>query len=396
VKKFLLLFVLISLALAGLLLAQIRMIQVVREIPHLAPDSYPLRPGGYPRLSVIVPARNEEHRIGACLKTLLAQDYPALEVVVVDDCSTDRTADVVREVAGRDGRVRLVSGKPPPPGWLGKPHAIWQGVEASGGEFLCFVDSDGELHPQCIRQALESMEEHRSDLLTLGMRLECPSFWERAVQPLIIQLVLMGFPAEKVNDPASDVASANGPFLLFRRSAYEAIGGHAAVRNEIVEDLVLARRIKQEGLRLTWVLAPDLMSVRMYASLREIWEGWSKNFFKSLDEKIPLAVLTGIGIVWLYLLPWVAGLGAACGVVAGPDRVHAFVLLTTCLAVALTHGVQRTWIASTYGLSDRSVWLQPLGAVVVLGILINSAVRTRRGAGIRWKGRTYAGGRAEE
>ncbi len=393
---FLLAFLFIALPLVGLLLAQVRMIQVSQSIPGVAPDTYPFRTGDYPKLSVIVPARNEENRIADCLATLLTQDYPALEVIVVDDCSTDRTAQIVMEIAGRDGRVRLLSGKAPPPGWLGKPHAIWQGVAASAGEFLCFVDSDGELHPQCIRQALESMEDHRSDLLTLGMRLECPSFWERAIQPLIIQLVLMAFPAEEVNDPESDVASANGPFLLFRRSAYEAIGGHESVRNEIVEDLVLARRIKENGLRLSWVLAPELMSVRMYASLKEIWEGWSKNFFKSLDEKISLAFLTGVGIFWLYLFPWLFGLWAGWGVAAGPDRVHAFVLLVTALAVVLTHVVQRKWIASVYGLSDRSVYLQPLGAVLVLGILINSTIRTRRGAGISWKGRTYAGGKADE
>ncbi len=392
---FLLAVLLISLPLIGLLLAQVRMIQGVRAIPGIGPNTYPLRAGEYPKVSVIVPARNEEARIGTCLATLLAQDYPALEIIVVDDCSTDRTSDIVREMAGEDGRVRLIQGRPPAPGWLGKPHAIWQGVAASSGEFLCFVDSDGELHPQCIRQALESMEEHRADLLTLGMRLECPSFWERAIQPLIVQLVLMGFPAEEVNNPDSEVASANGPFLFFRRSAYEAIGGHEAVRNEIVEDLVLARRIKENGLRLSWVLAPELMSVRMYASLREIWDGWSKNFFKSLDEKVSLALLAGLGIFWMYFLPWMFGLCAGYGLLAGPDRVHAFTLLVLSLAVLLTHVVQRKWIASTYGLTDESIYLQPLGALLVMGILANSTIKTRGGGGIRWKGRTYAGGQAD-
>jgi len=163
-----------------------------------------------------------------------------------------------------------------------------------------------------------------------------------------------------------------------------------------VEDLLLARRIKQHGLRLLWVLAPQLMSIRMYASLGEIWEGWSKNFFKSLDEKVSLALVTGLGVFWLYFLPWLFGLGAAAWLIAGPDRVNAFTLLVLSLAVVLTHLVQRTWIASTYGLDDKAVYLQPLGALVVMGILVNSTLKTRRGGGIRWKGRTYAGGRAQE
>jgi len=392
---YLLAVLLISLPLIGLLLAQARMIQGLRAVPAIGPGTHAPRAGESPRVSVIVPARNEEARIGACLATLRAQDYPGLEIIVVDDCSTDRTADLVRQSARDDPRVRLLQGRPPAPGWLGKPHAVWQGVAAATGEFLCFVDSDGQLHPQCIRQALETMEEQRADLLTLGMRLECRSFWERAFLPVIVQLVLLGFPAQEVNDPGSEVASANGPFLLFRRSAYEAIGGHEAVRNEIVEDLVLARRIKQNGFRLCWVLAPELMSVRMYASLREIWDGWSKNFFKSLDEKVSLAVLAGAGILWLFFVPWAAAVGAGGLLLAGPGRVQALTLLVLALAVLLAHVVQRKWIASAYGLTDEAVYLQPLGALVVFCILVNSTLKTRRGGGIRWKGRTYAGGRAE-
>jgi len=238
------------------------------------------------------------------------------------------------------------------------------------------------------------MEEKGADLLTLGMKLECPGFWERAVQPLILQLILMGFPAEKVNDPDSEVASANGPFLLFRRSAYEDIGGHEALKNEIVEDLLLARRIKEKGFRLLWVLAPELMSLQMYSSLKEIWHGWSKNFFKSMDEKVALAALAWIGVFWLFLLPWAFLPWAAWKVVAGPVPAQAFILFLLASATLLAHLLQRRWIASTYGLTASSVYLQPLGALVVLGILINSTVKTRRGGGLQWKGRTYPGGKA--
>jgi chlorobactene glucosyltransferase len=385
---------LVSLALLVLLIAMLHMVRSAAAIPRIGPDRATPFQGPPPRVSVIVPARNEEHRIGNCLKTLRDQDYPDLEIVVVDDCSTDRTREIVEEASRQDGRVRLIPGKPVPPGWLGKPHAIWQGVQQATGELLCFVDADGGLHPACLRQAVYSMEEHRGDLFTLGMRLECPSFWERAVQPLILQLILMAFPAAKVNDPDSEVASANGPFLLFRRSAYEAIGGHEGVKDQIVEDLILARKIKSQGLRLTWVLGPELMSLRMYPTLRDLWEGWSKNFFKSMDEKLSMALLTGVGVVWLFLLPWLAVLWSGWQVVAGPERLQALPLLLASLATLLVHGVQRTWISATYKLEATGLYLQPLGALVVLGILVNSAVKTRRGGGITWKGRTYPGGKA--
>ena len=387
--------VLTSLALIGLLLALIQMIQVVRSIPHIGPDSVPWREGPYPRVSVIVPARNEEHRIEGCLSTLLTQDYPALEIRVVDDCSTDRTGDIVREMAARDDRIVPVQGREPPPGWLGKPHAISQGTRDATGEYLCFVDADGRLHPQCIRQTVESIEAHGADLLTLGMRLECEkSFWERAIQPLVIQLILMFFPADKVNDPREEVASANGPYLLFRRSAYEAMGGHAAVRAEIVEDLVIAKRVKEMGMRLLWVLGPELMSIRMYASLREIWEGWSKNFFKSMDERVSLAALAALGIGWLFLLPWLSAGWAVWQLLAGPGRLLGFSLFALSAATLLAHLAQRRWIEAHYGVMSGSVYLQPLGALVLIGIVINSTVRTRWGGRIRWKGRTYRGGEA--
>jgi len=385
---------LISFPLLALLAAMVHMIRVAQTLPRIGPDHYAIDDSSGAKVSIIVPARNEEDRIGDCVKSLLAQDYPDLEILVVDDCSTDRTAEIVQEYAARDERVMLVQGQPPPSGWLGKPHAIWQGVQEARGEYLCFVDSDGKLHPQCVRQTVGSLEEHGADMITLGMRLECPSFWEKAIQPLIVQLILIGFPGDKINDPSSEVASANGPFLMFRREVYEAIGGHAEIRDEIVEDLVLARKIKQKGFRLLWALAPDLMSVRMYATLKEIWQGWSKNFYKSLDESLALVVLAGIGVGWLFLLPWLFLFWSGWELAAGPERVQALVIMTLSLAAVLAHVVQRRWLSSVYGLTPAAVVLQPVGALVVIGILVNSTLKTRLGGGVVWKGRTYPGGKA--
>jgi len=385
----------ISLPLLALLAASVFMIRVAGSLPRIGPDHYSKKEDGRPLISVIVPARNEESRIGACLKSLLAQDYPELEFRIVDDQSTDRTAEIVRELALEDERVVLVQGQPLPTGWLGKPHAIWQGVEGAEGEYLCFIDADVRLHPQCVRQALGCLKEHGADMITLGMRLECPGFWEKAVQPLMVQLILMGFPADKVNDQDSEVASANGPFMMLWRDAYEAMGGHQEIRGEIVEDLALARRVKEQGFRLLWALAPELISVRMYATLKEIWQGWSKNFFRSLDEKLSLAILAGVGTGWLFLLPWLCVLWSGWELVFGPERVHALVLLVLSLTTVIIHARQRRWISSVYGVTSAGVVLQPLGALIVIGIVINSTLKVRLGGEVAWKGRTYPGGRAE-
>lgn len=380
---------LISLTLFALLVILVHTMRVLRSIPRIGPDRFPRMQGAGSKISVILPARNEERRIEACLRSLLDQDYPHLEIRVVDDRSTDRTAEIVRAMERRDDRVSLIQGQVLPPGWLGKPHAIWQGVKGATGEYFCFVDCDVSLHPQCIRQALSCMEENRADLLTLGMRVECKGFWEKAVQPLIVQMVLMWFPADKVNDPDSEKASANGPFLLFRRAAYEAIGGHEAAKDEIVEDLVLARKIKENRLRLFWVLAPDLISVRMYDSLKELWEGWTKNFFKSLDESLPMTVLGALGILCGFIVPWLLAFGAGWQLILGPQRTEALCLFALSAAVLFTHFVQRKKVERVGGITASPLLLQPLGALVVLAILANSAFRTLSGRGIRWKGRTY-------
>ena len=376
----------------GLLASLVYMMGVAEAVPRLGPGSYPDAPFPAPLVSVIVPARNEEARIGDLLRSLLGQAYPALEIIVVDDRSTDRTAEVVREISGNDDRVRLINGEGLAKGWLGKPHAIWQGTRYARGTYLCFIDADGRLHPQCIRQAVACSEAYGADLLTIGMRLECPSFWERAIQPLIVQMILMWFPADKVNDPHSEAASANGPFLLFRRQAYDAIGGHASIRNEIVDDLVLAQKIKKTGHRLVWALAPELMEIRMYQGFKDIWEGWSKNFYKSMGERLWLALVAAVGIAWFFVLPWaLALLSLGWLIMRGWDTLL-FSLLAICLATLMVAKIIRRWMSMVYKIPDRGLVFQPLGALVVIGILFNSTVRTRLGKGVRWKGRVYPGG----
>ncbi len=378
----------------GLLLSLLTMMQVARAIPYAYPESCCELPPSPPLVSIIVPARNEAQRIGACLDSLLGQNYPHLEVIVVDDRSTDGTFSIVASIAQKDPRVRVCQGKELPEGGLGKPHAIWQGVQRATGEYLCFIDADVRLHPQCIRKAIAMCIAHTADLLTLGMRVECPSFWEKAIQPVVLQMILAWFPADKINDPSSNVASANGPFLLFRRTTYEALGGHSAVRDEIVEDLVLAQKVKKAGYRILWVRAPELVSVRMYAGLREIWEGWSKNFYKSMGERLWLAVAGACGIVWFFVLPWLV-LPVSLGVLVlkGWDLCTATLFGLSLVTVAVAKVIRR-WMDTTYGISEQGLIYQPLGALVVVGILVNSTIRTRLGKGLTWKGRAYPGGTA--
>ncbi len=194
-----------------------------------------------PDLAVIVPARNEAARIGRCLRGLLAQDYPTerLRIIVVDDNSTDGTAALVGRIAAEDARVVLIHGRPPPPGWAGKPHACAQGADAAGAGRLCFLDADTVPRPALMRTAVLAARERGIDLLSLEPFQELGGFAERLIIPSGMFLIAFTQDPSRVNDPTLPDATANGQFLLFRREAYEAVGGFAAVRDEICEDRAL-------------------------------------------------------------------------------------------------------------------------------------------------------------
>lgn len=347
-----------------------------------------------PRLSVVIPARNEEAAIGGCLASVLAQDYPNLEVVLVNDGSTDRTGEIAREIAARDARLRVLDAKPLPAGWMGKCHALWQGVAAAEGEWLLFIDADGELREDCLSQAVADAVEHGADLFTLVPTLVNGSLWEEVVHPLLLMGVFAVFPRDRIADPKSSVVSANGPFLLFRRAAYERVGGHEAVKAEIVEDLELAERVKASGGLVRYVSAPRLMRVRMYRNFREIWNGWSKNFYRAVHGNLLLAALASLFALAFGVLPWiVAPAGLVALFVRGWDPILFGAVWAASMALLTT--VAMRWQLSKY--LDQGHWRvawQPVATVVLVAILWNSAIRNRWGGAIAWKGRTYAGGKA--
>jgi hypothetical protein len=359
-----------------------------RQTPSLAAVT-PATQG--PLVSVVVPARNEELRLGPLLDSLRLQSYAALEVIVVDDRSSDGTAALVEAHLAGDPRLRLLRNVEPPPGWVGKTWAAHQGSQQARGEILLFIDADVRLHPDCVARAVTAAAE--ADLLTLLPRVDAVGLWERAVQPLLLQLIVGLMPARKINDPRSLVAAANGPFMLFRRDAYARLGGHEAFRSEVIEDLKMARAAKAAGLRLRYLVGTEAARVRMYDSLGELWRGWSKNVFIALadDRRLALALapLAATGLLVLYALPWSALLWTAPLLALHPDS-HSLMLGAAAVAATLAQVAARGVLARGYGMPAGDAWLQPLGAVVVAAIVLNSALRAATGLGVQWKGRVYA------
>ncbi|MFL7869073.1 MAG: glycosyltransferase family 2 protein, partial [Anaerolineales bacterium] len=245
-------------------------------------------PAQAPLLSIIVPARNEARNIQRCAAALLDQTYPAIELIVVDDRSTDGTSQILGQLQSQYSALRIVSGKDLPPDWAGKPHALVQGVNASNGEWLCFVDADTFAGSKLIASAFTAAQKYNADMFTVLTKQELGSFWEKVVLPLVFTGLSFGFPAEKVNDPNAPEAIANGQFILVKKVVYDQVGGHASVRDRIDEDKAFAEVVKRAGYRLILADGSELVSTRMYTSLPEMWEGWTKNIFLGLRDRLGL------------------------------------------------------------------------------------------------------------
>lgn len=383
-------FILLALGFAGHLVLLLIFVQNKRDIPRLPARTPPRLPSPTPSVSVIIPARNEEETIEKCLASVAAQDYPRLQVIIVDDCSTDRTAEIVQSMQHDAAMIRLVHGRVPPPGWTGKTHALYQGAQEATGDYLLFLDADCTFSPSCIGRVVRLAVEQESDLLTLAPRLETVSFWEKVVMPVIGHLLFM-LPLTRVNDPNSKLTVVFGPFMLFKREAYRGIGGIERFKDSIVEDLVLGRAIKAGGYKLSLACDPDGFITRKYESLQEIWNGFTKNFFIGLDRNLGMAVSLGCAICVLFILPWLSVPLLLAYVWA--DDPHILLLaalllaIGSCLLTLLTRSLLWRFIKldATYAL------LHPLGALVVIGILANSTLRILTGKGVSWKGRTYLG-----
>jgi glycosyltransferase involved in cell wall biosynthesis len=348
---------------------------------RLGPDS-PCLPA-LPRLTVLIPARNEAANIGPCLDSVLASDHGNLEVVVFDDSSTDGTAELARS-----RRAKVVAGSGDvPAGWKGKPwalHRAWLWLERHPvkSEWLLFLDADVRLHPSALSRAHSRAITDGVALLSGFGKLEMVTFWEKVIQPSVGGLILAGNDLDKVNDPArQDAVIANGQFILVRADAYRAVGGHRAVAADILDDVGLARAFVAREFTIRVLFMRELFSCRMYTSLRELWLGWTKNLYAGMRYSValPVALSTFIAFefVFPYFLPGIAlaredwvGLAAAVGV------------------LTLIHGV-RYWMDGIFGQERSFGLLQGLGAAMLVAMLLDSVRRARTG-NVLWKGRKYS------
>jgi GT2 family glycosyltransferase len=388
----------------GLLILWVGLMRVFQQAPQLNP-SVPTLPvdaevgdGEGISLTVVIPAFNESLNIKRSLGSVFQSLPPCgnWHVVVVDDMSTDSTADMAQECAKQMdqlNRFTLIQAGPRPANerWVGKNWACSKAMEQLKSSWVLFIDADVELRPTALRRALVQAIDERADLFSVAPRLVCTCLAEWMVQPIMASLLGLGFPIVEANDPSSDVAFAAGPFMLFRRSAYDAIGGHRALAGEVVEDLALARTIKTSGFRLRYVLGLDAVDLQMYPNLSALWEGWTKNWFLGLDRNIPKALAAGGVVVLMFASPWI--LLPTCAVLAvvllGPTVMIVASSLLAAMALVLQI-VLRFWIQDRFGVPVRFWWLMGAGGLLVGAIAPVSVWRSITGRGWTWKGRSLA------
>jgi chlorobactene glucosyltransferase len=343
------------------------------------------------RLSVIIPARNEEGTIENCVRSILRSTYAPLEIIVVDDRSTDATAEIVERLAAEDGRVRLLRGAALPEGWYGKPWACVQGYRAATGEVLCFTDADTTHEPALLAHSVGALEATGAGLFTVMPAQLCLTWAERTVLPQIFFLLFVRFRPEMLNratDPKD--AIANGQFIMMTREGYEATGTHEVVKHEVAEDLALAQEVLKRGKRIQMAYALDLMQTRMYTGWAHIREGWSKNLHLGArrvfppEQKFLRAVAPNfVAVPFLFwLVPFAVLTLELAGVstgFAGP-ATSAIILCTLF------------WVLFDLGMGIPAQWglAWPFGSAAAAYIALRSSIRGARR--VEWKGRTYGEG----
>jgi glycosyltransferase involved in cell wall biosynthesis len=333
-----------------------------------------------PVVSLIVPARNEEACLGACLQSLSSQAGVSFEIIVVDDGSIDRTPEIARSFPA----VRVVHPGPLPPGWTGKNNALVAGAKEARGEWLLFTDADTVHRAGSLARSMAEARERGAALLSYSPEQEVHGIWEKAIMPVIFAELASTYRPSEVSDPASPAAAANGQYILISREAYDAVGGHAAVATSLLEDVVLARAVKASGRKLFFRYGGDAVRTRMYRSFAQLREGWTKNLVLLFRSPVELALLR---LTEFVLIVGSVGLTVVLGVIRGRTWTSAAIgILSVILAGFLLKRIRKayfSWDANCLAL---------IGLPVFSYLLFRSRIAYQRGS-VSWKGRQYAANR---
>lgn len=345
----------------------------------------------YPTISILIPARNEEAVIERCVSSCLKQDYPDFEVLVLDDLSDDSTGSILLSLQKTDSRLKIIEGSGPQKGWLGKPRACKQLAENARGEIFVFIDADVWLDSEAISSAVKAFQKEQADALTIWPEQRLISLTERMVVPMVYFALMTMLPAIYVKrDPRwmppfirpyfkTAFAAACGQFIAIKKSAYNAIGGHEIVKDQVVEDVELAKALKRHGYTITMHHGRHQVYCRMYTSDEDLFQGFRKNFFAGFGYNTAFFLMAAVLHLVVFVLPYLLLLA---GILLGYNTIA----IIAAISIVLIH-VQRLLI------DVRNGWSPVLGITHILGVLwfqklgmtVLADYFGRRE--VRWKGR---------
>ncbi len=340
-------------------------------------------------VSVIIPARDEEANIERVVRSVAQQESVA-EILVVNDQSSDRTGKILDRLKREFPKLRVLNTDPLPEGWTGKAHAVTTGVRAARSEWLLLTDADTEHLAGSLHSLLDSARSQGLDLLSVSPGQETPTWWEKAVIPLVFVELARRFRFEDVSDPASPAAAANGQYILVRREVYERAGGHAAVRDEILEDVALAQRVKAAGGKILFQPGALWVRTRMYRTFGEMWRGWTKNLFLLYEKDLGRIGAKIAELIAGDLLPNLAAPVLATFLAMERGGAAVGMILVGCILWALLRQMDYARRLANLGYDPALAMYKPIGAFLLALLFLNSALAHLWAGKVYWKGRGYA------
>ena len=346
-------------------------------------------------LTIVIPAYNEEFNLVNCLKALSVIKKPCknFKILIIDDESTDDTYNCAikckKEYFKKNDSIEIISSgeRPTDKNWVGKNWACYKGSRKVTTDWILFIDADVIIGKNCIFNALLKSSLEDIDLLSLAPKINCSCLSEWMVQPIMANLLMLGFPIFKTNDSSNKDSFAAGPFMLFKKKSYDLIGGHLETYNEVVEDLALAEKIKSNNLKLNFSIAINDLSINMYRDIFTLIEGWSKNWFLGLDKNLLKSVSASIFVFFLYSFPWILFLISIIQInYTDNPKINFLILLISFISI-ISYWLKRLIFKKMYDIPNNYWFLNSIGGLIVIYISYLSIYRTITGNGWTWKGR---------
>ncbi|HIH68575.1 MAG TPA: glycosyltransferase [Candidatus Nitrosotenuis sp.] len=361
------------------------MIDSFRYTPLL--DKFDQKPHHNPRVSVILPARNEENFIQKCLDSLTAQDYPNYEIITIDDSSEDSTGSIIAQYAKKNSKVIHVSAGPKPEGWMGKNWACMEGYKKVTGELLLFTDADTKFEKNVISLAVSHLESFSLDALTAIPKMVCLDFWTRITLPVLSTFLHTRFSAMRVNDPTKNTGYFFGSFFIIRKKTYDTVGTHEGVKHEIIEDGALGKKVKESGHKMKMVRADHLIDAVWARDWSTLWNGLKRLMIPLFLQNGKIAVGIFFAVLFLLFMPYVmlaysipfVNSSFSSNIIFASSISSSVLLYSACLIDSRALGIK-----------TKHAICSPLGSLIVVSGFLTGLLHAKTNVGVSWRGRKYS------